>query len=340
MTEKLRLDIPIILPAVQDASDACVARLLSNLQAQHGVERVHVDMGIRDGPAQLCVHYDPAILALSRIRTVVKGVGAEITERYGHAVWQVDIPHQRRARTIAERLRRLPGVIEAEASAGGIVRLEFDRSVTSEVALQDAFSKEIGRAARPLPARDGKHADDFHAPHKPERAHERDWGEHGHSHHEGGFFGTNTELIFSLVCGALLSAGYLIAKLFTVPLWLPFAFYLAAYFFGGFFTLREAVDNLRLGRFEIDMLMLVAAAGASLLGVWAEGALLLFLFSLGHALEHCAMGRAKRAIEALAELAPRTALVRRNGEIQELAVEELAVGDIVIVRPDSRLWSP
>ncbi|PZP57675.1 MAG: hypothetical protein DI597_21205, partial [Pseudoxanthomonas spadix] len=74
--------------------------------------------------------------------------------------------------------------------------------------------------------------------------------------------------------------------------------YIAAYVFGGFYTVREAFDNLRLRRFEIDTLMLVAAAGAAALGSWAEGALLLFLFSLGHALEHYAMGRAKRAIEA------------------------------------------
>src|SRR3546814_1320033 len=86
------------------------------------------------------------------------------------------------------------------------------------------------------------------------------------------------------------------------------------------------LDNLRLKRFEIDTLMLVAAAGAGALGAWAEGALLLFLFSLGHALEHYAMGRAKRAIEALAELAPRTAMVRRgDGELSEVPVEELVI---------------
>jgi Cd2+/Zn2+-exporting ATPase len=101
--------------------------------------------------------------------------------------------------------------------------------------------------------------------------------------------------------------------------------------------LREAIENLRLKQFEIDTLMLVAAAGAAALGAWAEGALLLFLFSLGHALEHYAMGRAKRAIEALAELAPRTALVRRDGETQEVPLEDLAVRDIVVVKPDSRL---
>eukprot|EP00952_Eustigmatos_sp_NYUAD-ZCMA_P008834 36674-Eustigmatos_ZCMA.PRE.1 len=83
--------------------------------------------------------------------------------------------------------------------------------------------------------------------------------------------------------------------------------------------------------------MLVAAAGAAALGSWAEGSLLLFLFSLGHALENYAMGRAKRAIEALAELAPETATVRRDGRTQDIAVADLVVGDIVLVRPNERL---
>ena len=59
---------------------------------------------------------------------------------------------------------------------------------------------------------------------------------------------------------------------------------------------REAYDNLKLKRFEIYTLMLGAAAGAAALGAWAEGALLLFLFSIGHALEGYAMGRAKQAM--------------------------------------------
>ena len=109
---------------------------------------------------------------------------------------------------------------------------------------------------------------------------------------------------------------------------------------GGLFganTVREAIESLRKRRFEIDSLMLIAAAGAAALGAWAEGALLLFLFSIGHALEHYAMGRAKRAIEALAELAPQTASVRRDGKILDLPVAELAVGDVVLVKPNERL---
>lgn len=164
---------------------------------------------------------------------------------------------------------------------------------------------------------------------------------HDHDHAHGGPLGANSELIFALICGGLLAGGFAIDKLASgAPVWLPTALYVAAYFFGGFFTVREAIGNLKQRKFEIDTLMLVAAAGGAALGAFAEGALLLFLFSLGHALEHYAMGRAKRAIEALAELAPKTATVRgEDGELREVPVEELAVGAIVVVRPDERVPS-
>lgn len=183
-----------------------------------------------------------------------------------------------------------------------------------------------------MPAEGDEHAGHHHAP--GDHGH----GEKGHEHADGGIFGTNTELIFALVCGALLAIGFAVEKLvFGAHEWLPIACYVAAYGFGGFFTVRKAIENLRLRRFEIDTLMLVAAAGAAALGAWAEGALLLFLFSLGHALEHYAMGRAKRAIEALAELAPKTAVVRRRGGTEQVPVEALTVGDVVLVKPNERL---
>lgn len=162
--------------------------------------------------------------------------------------------------------------------------------------------------------------------------------EAGHDHEHGGIFGPRSELIFSLLSGAFLIVGFAVEKLIdSAADWIPLVCYLAAYFFGGFYTVREAIENIRKRKFEIDTLMLVAATGAAFLGAFAEGALLLFLFSLGHALEKYAMGRAKRAIEALAELAPDTATVLREGKQVEIPVEEMQRGDIVLVRPNERL---
>ncbi|WP_196260932.1 heavy metal translocating P-type ATPase [Pelagibacterium limicola] len=330
MTRTLQLDIPVVLPEVLDASDACVGRLFADLEGREGVEKAHVISGNDAAEAKLCIHYDPDILPLSRIREIVQAAGAAITKRFAHLLWKVDgIGHQRRARTVADGLRTLPGVLEADADAAGLVRVEFDRRQGSEQAILDALA-EMGVSLEKSAAAHQKATKDARTDH--------DHDTHDHSHAHGGLLGPNTELIFSLVCGALLVGGFGIDKLSALaPDWLPTALYVGAYFFGGFYTLREAFDNLRMRKFEIDTLMLVAAAGAATLGAWAEGALLLFLFSLGHALEHYAMGRARQAIDALAKLAPRTATVRRDGETREVPVEDLVVGDLVVIRPNERL---
>ena len=93
-------------------------------------------------------------------------------------------------------------------------------------------------------------------------------GHEGHSHEHGGIFGMNTELIFALICGALLGAGALAGKLGLIDR-LPLILYVSAYVFGGWFTTKEAVTNIRQKRFEIDSLMLLAAVGAASIGAWA-----------------------------------------------------------------------
>jgi Cd2+/Zn2+-exporting ATPase len=340
MIEKLRLEIPLVLPGVTSSADACVDRLISQISGPEGVESAHVRTS-DTGTHELCIHYDPNVVALPRIRELVESTGARISERFGHLDLQTNVSNQRRANTIAEHLRSISGVLEAEASASGSVRVEFDREKTSEPAILAALQKlrvDVEAAPKPKSSGDHDHAHEDHGSKHDHAAHEGH--NHGSDHeHTHGFtlFGLNSEFLFSLVCGGFLALGFAIETLTSAPHWLPLAAYLAAYFFGGFYTLREAIESLGVRKFEIDTLMLVAAAGAAALGAFAEGALLLFLFSLGHALEHFAMGRAKKAIEALRTLAPQTAFVRRNGKIEEIPVESLVIGDVVLVKPDARL---
>lgn len=72
---------------------------------------------------------------------------------------------------------------------------------------------------------------------------------------------------------------------------------------------RHGIKAARHLRFDIDVLMVIAALGAAVVGEWAEGSLLLFLFSLGHALEHYALGRARQAIQSLLDKHGRVAMV-------------------------------
>ncbi len=114
----------------------------------------------------------------------------------------------------------------------------------------------------------------------------------------------------------------------------PFALAIAA---GGAHTARRAWTSVRGGSLDIYVLMLVAVAGAVALGEWSEGASVVFLFALAQLLESRAMERARGAIRALMDLAPQTALVRRSGFETVLPVEDVRVGDIVIVRPGEKI---
>ncbi|MBY3621057.1 heavy metal translocating P-type ATPase [Acinetobacter sp. CUI P1] len=156
-----------------------------------------------------------------------------------------------------------------------------------------------------------------------------------HSHNS--LFGANTELLFSILSGVFLAGGFILSRMNLELEVISLALYLGAYFFGGFFTAKEAWESLSKKHFEIDFLMLLAAIGAGFLGEWAEGALLLFLFSLGHALEHYAINKARKSIEALADIAPKTAVVRRGDKQSEVPIEELKLGDVIIVKPNSTI---
>ncbi len=110
-----------------------------------------------------------------------------------------------------------------------------------------------------------------------------------------------------------------------------------AYVAAGWNPAVRAFGALRCGELDVDVLMLLAAAGAATVGHWLEGAVLLFLFSLGNTLETFAFKRTRRSIEALVELRPETALRLEEGQEHSVAVELLQPGDVVRVRPGDRL---
>jgi Cd2+/Zn2+-exporting ATPase len=156
-----------------------------------------------------------------------------------------------------------------------------------------------------------------------------------HKHQQ--IFGKKTELYFAILCGAFLLIGFLIEQLTDLPFWSHLVCYVIAYFFGVFFIMIEASQKILKGGFDIDFLMIAAAAGAAYIDKWVEGALLLFLFSLGHALEHYAMNKAKKSIAALSQLSPKTALISKNGRLEEIAITDLKIGDIIVIKPNTKI---
>lgn len=349
--KKLQLKIPVILPQVPNEKDTCVERLIQELQAKEGIEKVHVTDANGDDVPQLCFHYDPDIISIDRIQSLAESTGAEITEKYGHLLIEVKgIRHTRQARSLEKSLLAINGVLEASVSASGMVRLEFDKKQTNFEEISKQIEKEDLQVQRSSSNENdyAKVSRKKQEPSKKEDTKEQtsteghehkegDTHEEGEAHAHGGIFGKNTELIFSIICGTLLGIGFGLSYVASIPDWVSLSLYIGAYFFGGYFTAKEAIQTVAKGGFEIDFLMLVAAIGAAALGEWAEGALLLFLFSLGHALEHYAMEKARKSIAALADLAPKTALLKKDGKTEEVGIEELSIGDIIVVKPNSKI---
>ncbi len=241
MAEQVQLDLPVVLPHVPDATDACVDRLTDCLRGQPGVSRAHVVPATNGAPDRLCVHYDPDTIARPRIRRRVRSVGADLTDRYGHLSWAVEgISRPRRARTIAKRLRQINGVVEAEARAAEQIRVEYDRSSTSADEIRDVLrSMNVRPQGDRLAAEAG-----------------RGDREEEHDHDHGGIFGEKTELIVAVAAGVCVALGVGLSVVGGTPGWVPWGLYVGAYALGGYHTVREAVETLRAGEFEVDFLML------------------------------------------------------------------------------------
>ena len=154
---------------------------------------------------------------------------------------------------------------------------------------------------------------------------------------DGHSSGISKELLFAFLCGLLLLTGFGLTFIKSIPNYIPLVFFILSYIFGSWFTTKQAIHDLKEKKFDIDFLMLVAALGAAALGEWAEGGLLLFLFSIGHSLEHYAMDKAKKSIEALAELSPSTALLKKGNDFEEVPIGTLVPGDTILIKPNLKI---
>jgi Cd2+/Zn2+-exporting ATPase len=156
----------------------------------------------------------------------------------------------------------------------------------------------------------------------------------------------SSEFLFTLAAGILLLVGIVLEVLFPSTLGFDLlglevevhhVVYMVSMVFGGPFILRRAVGSLLALKFTADGLMLVAAIGATAIGEMAEGAAVLFLYSLAELLEDWSAERNRTSMRALVELAPSRVDILRDGTEVEVDVEEVKPGDIAVVRPGDRV---
>jgi len=163
---------------------------------------------------------------------------------------------------------------------------------------------------------------------------------HGHTHsHFDTAVGEEDDPLKGLLPAMLgivgIIAGFIIKHLGYSAYWMPF---FAASILAGYPVAKAGIAGFLAGEgANIDLLTSVAGIGAMFVGEWAEGALVLTLFSLGEYLEERAGEKTRRSIREAMDLAPRKARVKRGNEIREVLVQEIVPGDTVLIFPGERI---
>lgn len=115
-------------------------------------------------------------------------------------------------------------------------------------------------------------------------------------------------------------------------------FFVLAYLIGGYRKAWEGLGTLVKEKdLDVDLLMVIAAVGAASIGFWMDGAILIFIFSLSGALEEYTMEKTNQDIQAIIKLRPEEALVVSGGTERKVKVEQLQIGDVVLVKPGERI---
>lgn len=157
-----------------------------------------------------------------------------------------------------------------------------------------------------------------------------------HIETEKSFFQEHQQLVFSLLGGVFLAFAIILESIDMQVV--SIAAFALSYIAGGFFKAKEGLTDLVIDRsLNVELLMILAATGAAVIGYWAEGAVLIFIFSLSGALETYTLNKSHREISALMKLQPEEATVLVGGEEKVVAVTALQVGDHVLVKPGERI---
>ncbi|HEU5090515.1 MAG TPA: HAD-IC family P-type ATPase, partial [Roseiflexaceae bacterium] len=334
MSEATRIDLELVLPQI-DAADQCIDRLSDLLRERKGIEHAHITRD--DDTAELCIHFDPHRISLEQVRRLAQEAGIAVTDRYRHD--QIPFAGLDAADTadgVTRELEHMPGVIHANVNyAAGLAFVAYDSMLQKRADIETRL-RQLGVRLVPQPGREIAAAPTG----TPEHAREGDHEDHDHGSAPAflpHWMQERWTLVLVALAGLFLLIGWAGETYFGLPPTIALVLYVLAYLAGGYDVATHALPGLLRGKFNTDVLMLAAAAGAAILGEWTEGAFLLFLFALGHAGEHYALDRARNAVNALGELMPQVARVRRNEQIVELPIGEVQIEDVVVIRPGDRV---
>lgn len=140
-----------------------------------------------------------------------------------------------------------------------------------------------------------------------------------------------------LLSGLFIAVGYASQIMNGEDFYLTKALFIFAIFIGGYSLFKEGFKNLLKFEFTMETLMTIAIIGAAFIGEWAEGSIVVILFAVSEALECYSMDKARQSIRSLMDIAPKEALVRRSGTDRMVHVDDIQIGDIMIIKPGQKI---
>ena len=139
------------------------------------------------------------------------------------------------------------------------------------------------------------------------------------------------------ISAVLLVVSWILSQQYGENQLIPTIGYATAIVIGGYTLFIQGFKNLSKFKFDMKTLMTIAIIGAAAIGQWGEGAMVVILFAISEALERYSVDKARQSIESLMDIAPKEAVIRRNNEEIKVHVEDILVGDIMIVKPGQKL---
>ncbi|WOO42486.1 heavy metal translocating P-type ATPase [Rubellicoccus peritrichatus] len=305
-----------------EAEDSCYESLRDVVEHTPGMVGAEVD---REHGA-IRVEFDADSLSKDEIKTATLAVESKLGRVANKCIFRLDGRGcEACADRLAYRLEAAKGIHRATASyMGGALTVNYDDQHTDpDKVLGDARS--VGMKAKPLEQALSDEKAEREAARQSLMARIRYW-----------LTGERLEAVFSALTLVMMLLGFAASKL-GASVYVYNGLYVLAYLFGGYFGTLAAYESLRNKVMDIDLLMVLAALGAAYVGAPFEGAMLLFLFSFSNSLQAFAMEKTRGAIEALAEMRPQSAHVMKAGQIIDVPIDQISLGENIIIRPGDRV---
>lgn len=306
----------------EDHDQSCLELLDEAVADQDGIVHVELDTEAE----KIRFDFDASRINEEDIHRIAVTMEPTLQQRWSNCTMRLGKRGGRACESCALSLERqvqeIPGVRRATASyAGGVMSIQYDDTLVSPAELSQSVSGwgfDVAPSAAALP---------FQAPAAPETGLRYAW----HWSIE------NLQAIFTAITFVAMIAARIVEGMAGAPPYLATALYAVAYFTGGVFGLKAGIESLQARTIDVDLLMILAAVGAALVGQPFEGAMLLFLFSLSNVLQEYALDRTRNAIRAMMELRPSQATVRRGDQTLTLPIEQVNIGDHILVKPGERI---